>query len=66
MSKIENLSVAMADQYLTIEEASQVLGIKTSVLRNYLHLDKITTYKFKTLTLVSKREVEQWKIRQEK
>ncbi len=61
MRKIEHLSKAVADQYLTVDEASEWLEIKPTVLRNYLYQDKLTTYKFKTLTLLSKREVEHWK-----
>lgn len=61
MSKVEHLSKAVIDQYLTVDEASEWLGVKAPVLRNYLYQDKLTTYKFKTLTLLSKREVQQWK-----
>ena len=66
MSKTEQLTEARADQYLTVDEASEQLGVKPPVLRNYLYQDKLTTYKFKTLTLVSKVEVEQWKLRASK
>jgi len=64
--KIRNLDKAEADRYLTVDEASQELGVKVAVLRNYLSQDKLTTYKFKTLTLLSKREVEDWKDRQKR
>ncbi len=40
------------------------LGIKPTAIRNYLTWGDLTTYKFKTLTLVSKEEVEAWKQRQ--
>ncbi len=63
VSKIERLDKVDADRYLTVDEASQELGVKTTALRNYLYQEKLTTFKFKTLTLLSKREVEDWKDR---
>jgi len=60
MTKIEFITEAIANQYYTVEEAAGHMGVKTPVLRNYLYQDKLTTYKFKTLTLLSKREVEAW------
>jgi len=63
MRHFEQLKTVTADQYLTVDEASKELGIKTTVLRNYLNQDKLTTYKFKTLTLLSKRQVRAWKER---
>ncbi len=62
--KMRNLDKAEADRYLTVDEASEELGVKVTVLRNYLYQDKLTTFKFKTLTLLSKSEVEEWKERQ--
>lgn len=50
--------------FFTVEEAAKELGIKTTAIRNYLWNEDLTTYKFKTLTLVSKEEVEKWKERQ--
>ena len=44
-----------------VEEAEKFLGVKASAIRNYLYLNKLTTYKFKGLTLISKRELENWK-----
>lgn len=64
MRKVEHLSKAEADRYLTVDEAAESLGVKAPVIRNYLYQDKLTTYKFKTLTLLSKRDVEKWKDRQ--
>lgn len=61
MSKVEHITEAVAAQYLTVDEAAQELGVKAPVVRNYLSQNKLTTYKFKTLTLLSKREVEHWK-----
>ena len=53
-------------QYLTAEEAASLLHIKESAIRNYLSLGLLTTFKFKTLTLLKKEEVERWKDRQKK
>ncbi len=62
--KEQVLKIANVKDYLTVEEASLVLGIKTSAIRNYLYLGKITTYKFKNLTLLDSKEVNNWKKRQ--
>lgn len=64
MTKMQYLTDVVANNYLTVQEAAQELNISQGVLRNYLNLDKLTTYKFKTLTLLSKSEVENWKVRQ--
>lgn len=61
MSKIRTLDRAESEKYLTVDEASELLDVKPNVLRNYLSQDKLTTYKFKTLTLLSKSEIERWK-----
>lgn len=50
--------------YLTIEEAATELGMKPSVIRNYLVSGRFTKYKFKTLTLVSAKEVRKYKQKQ--
>lgn len=50
--------------YMTVEEASSYLGVKPTAIRNYLYLDKLTTYKFKNLTLLDSKEVNNWKDRQ--
>jgi len=60
MKEKELISVSSKD-YLTVEEASQRLGIKPTAIRNYLYLGKFTTYKFKNLTLLDIREVNEWK-----
>lgn len=64
MSKLKELKQADALNYLTVEEAANALGIKTTAIRNYLYDGKFTTYKFKTLTLIHKEEVEGWRDRQ--
>ena len=48
-------------EFLTVEEAANELGIKPTAIRNYLTWGKMNTYKFKTLTLVKKTEVEEWR-----
>jgi hypothetical protein len=50
--------------YFTVDEAAQALGIKPTAIRNYLYWGYFTTFKFKTFTLLSRQEVEQWKERQ--
>jgi len=50
--------------YLTVDEASQALGVKPNAIRNYLYLGKFTTYKFKNLTMLDLKEVNGWKGRQ--
>ena len=60
MSKIKRIEQANHNDYYTVEEASEKLGVKPPVLRNYLYQKKLTTYKFKTLTLLSRKEVDTW------
>ncbi len=60
---IQHLHTVEADKYLTVEEASAELNVKPTVLRNYLYQGKFTTFKFKTLTLLRKRDIEEWKRR---
>ncbi len=60
----KELKQVNAADYFTVEEAAKELGIKPTAIRNYLWDEKLTTYKFKTLTLVKKEEVEAWKERQ--
>ena len=61
MRELKNVE---GDKYLTAEEAAIALGIKAGAVRNYLSEGKFTTFKFKTLTLVSADEVKRWKERQ--
>ena len=63
MSKQRQLKTVNDGDYLTVDEASQELGIKDTAIRNYLYAGKLTTYKFKNLTLLSRNEVEGWKAR---
>jgi excisionase family DNA binding protein len=64
MKKEKELKQANTTDYFTVEEAAEELGIKPTVIRNYLYDGKLTTYKFKTLTLIKSEEVETWKERQ--
>lgn len=64
MKKTVTLKVVDGKQFVTVEEAGQVLGIKPTVVRNYLSAGKMTTYKFKSLTLLKAQEVEIWSKKQ--
>lgn len=64
MAEGKTLKRADAESYLTVEEAANELGLKPTVIRNYLSEGKMAKYKFKTLTLLSTKEVEAWKERQ--
>jgi len=66
MSKVKHLNTVDDDNYFTTEEAAEALGIKAAAVRNYLYSRKLTTYKFKTLTLLSRYEIEGWRKRQRK
>ena len=66
MSKTEILNTVNGSNYQSVSEASDTLGIKESAIRNYLYAGKLTTYKFKELTLLSKNEIENWRDRQRK
>lgn len=58
------IHVARDTSYFTVKEAADELGINVQTIRDYLAKGVIKTYKFKTLTLISRQEVEQWKKRQ--
>ncbi len=64
MNKAKTLKQVNESEYLTVDEAAVELGIKTNAIRNYLYLGKMTTHKFKNLTLLDAREVNNWKDRQ--
>jgi len=65
VNKVKTLHQNISDSdFFTVEEAAEVLNIKPTAIRNYLCWGKMTTFKFKTLTLVSREEVENWKKRQ--
>lgn len=64
MTKPKQINKPDTGEYFTVDEAAKELGIKPTAIRNYLTWGKMITYKFKTLTLVKKEEVEEWKKRQ--
>lgn len=64
MSKVKEMKEVNTADYFTVDEAAKELGIKPTAIRNYLTWGKLTTFKFKTLTLVKREEVEAWKERQ--
>jgi len=65
VTKVKTLrNIASDTDFFTVDEAAQELSIKPTAIRNYLCWGKMTTHKFKTLTLVSREEVEAWKKRQ--
>jgi len=61
MKKVKTLKHVDEIGYLTVEEASEVLGVKANAIRNYLYLGGFTTHKFKNLTLLDVNEVQRWK-----
>ena len=64
MTKNKQLNKPDINDFFTVDESAKELGIKPTAIRNYLTWGKITTYKFKTLTLISRQEIEEWKKRQ--
>lgn len=61
---LKEINKVDGDKFLTVQEASKELGVKENAIRNYLYEEKMTTYKFKSLTLISREEIEAWKPRQ--
>jgi len=57
MLKPKQLLTVSAVDYLTVGEAATELKVKETAIRNYLTWGKMTTFKFKMLTLISKGEV---------
>ena len=66
MNKARHLKTVNGSKYLSVSEASNTLGVKESAIRNYLYAGKMTTYKFKELTLLSKSEINNWKSKKRK
>ena len=64
MNKTKTLKQATDSEFFTVEESAKELGIKPTAIRKYLCDGKLTTYKFKTMTLLDKKEIESWKERQ--
>lgn len=64
MAQVKKLKQVDDVGFRTIEEAARELKIRPTAVRNYLYEGKLTTYKFKSLTLLSASEIESWKERQ--
>lgn len=62
MAKIKQLKSISNGEYITVEEAAHQLEMKTSTVRTYLWSGRFCTYKFKNLTLLDAKEVQQWKV----
>ena len=65
MNKVKHIKQASDAEFLTVEEASKELGVKWNAIRNYLYDGRLTTYKFKTLTLIHRDEVAARKARRQ-
>ena len=65
MNNVKHIKQANEADFLTVAEASKELGIKWNAIRNYLYDGRLTTYKFKTLTLIRRSEVEARKAKRE-
>ena len=63
MKTIANIQTIKDSQYLTVKETAEELGINTQTVRDYLTKGVFKTYKFKTLTLIDRQEVEKYKHR---
>jgi excisionase family DNA binding protein len=60
MCKMMMLKTVNSAEYLTVDQAAEVLGVRSNTIRNYLYARKFTTFKFKTLTLLRKSEVNEY------
>jgi len=58
VKKVVELTQAKAADYLTAEEAAILLDMKEATIRNYLTDGRLTTYRFKTATLIKRTELE--------
>lgn len=63
MANLVVLKKASVDHFLTVEEAASEMSVKSQTVRNGLTAGTFTTYKFKTLTLLSASEVRKHKKR---
>lgn len=61
MNDFRELNQVDGSNYLSVSEAAESLSIKETAVRNYLYEGKLTTYKFKGLTLLSKMEIDKRK-----
>lgn len=58
MRQLKELKKVNSSDFLTVDEAAMELGIKPTAVRNYLSAGIFTTFKFKTLTLVKREEID--------
>ncbi len=58
---MKELKIADGSQFFTVNEAAEILGVQPSSIRHYITWKQMTAYKFKSLTLISKEEIERWK-----
>lgn len=62
---LKQIDALDATSYLSIPEAARELGITTQTIRNMLYYGTWITYKFKSLTVISRADVTAWKRKQE-
>ena len=58
MRRVKDIESVTAQEYLSIDEAAILLGLRRESIRQYLYQGKLTTYKFKGNTYLKKDEVE--------
>jgi excisionase family DNA binding protein len=61
MTKMKELKIVDGSEFFTVNEAAKILEVQPSSIRHYIMWKQMTAYKFKTLTLISKEEIERWK-----
>ena len=61
MKKEKQIHEIKESDYYNVDETAKFLNIDKTAVRNYLSQGKLTTYKFKSFTLVSVEEAKQWK-----
>ena len=59
--KVKEIKVATDTTTFSVDRAAEELGIKPSVMRNYLSQGMFTTLKFQGFTFVDVNEIERWK-----
>lgn len=64
--KVKQIQIATPTTCFSVSEAAGTLGIKESVMRNYLSLGLFTTLKFKGTTWVDPKELSKWKEERQK
>jgi excisionase family DNA binding protein len=64
MTKMKELKIVDGSQFFTIKETAKILGIEAGSVRNYISWGQLPAHKFKSLTLISKEEIEKWKAKQ--